>query len=581
MGRDWKVDPKESTGDTTVRKSGWRLTQDREPSPSTDVATPISLTPRAGAGSATALPPSTNGNGRTGLESAPDGTTGTVDGPFWVPEQINYPPSPPSDTRRFRPRAPLTSSAGTPRALLHSMVLGIILTVVLGHGYWDRTQQVVQPGGLDNYGDLRQVQLPTAQSLSTSTNTQAVVDISATGDLLSGYVSELASAVVPEQLNLQVVSAEDNQTIADIAANSGRSVETVLWANGMTDPAAPMAAGTPVRVPSVDGMLHVVHDGDSLESIAARYKVDVNTVIGYAPNNVQTSADLVPYRMIMVPGASMPTRDNVVSYTVRDGDSLAAVAQLFGLHPDTITWANNLPTDNLIYPGQHLAVLPTDGVMVTVQSSDTVEKLAEKWGVEPKSILEYPQNGLGAGGQLRVDQQLMIPGGHPPPPPPPPAPKPEPAQAPANTAPEAPAPPPSGGGVTGRFIWPTSGVITQYYGPSSLWMEPAYNGYANFHQGLDIANGMHTPIVAAEGGTVVFAGWNNFGFGNAVAIDHGNGLVTWYAHMAQQPSVWVGQRVSQGQYVGPMGSTGASTGSHVHFAIKKDGVWVDPLGYLQ
>lgn len=460
------------------------------------------------------------------------------------------------------------------------MVLGIILTVVLGHGYWDRTQQAVQPGGLDNYGDLRQVQLPTAQSLSGGPNTQTIVDIPVTGDVLSGYVSELASAVVPEQLNLAVVAAEDQQTIADIAANAGRSVETVLWANGLTDPAAPLAAGTPVRLPAVDGMLHVVHDGDTLESIAARYKVDVATLTGYGPNNVQTSADLVPYRMIMVPGASMPTRDRVVSYTVRDGDSLAAVAQLFGLHPNTITWANNIPSNNLIVPGQHLAILPTDGVMVTVQPGDTVEKLAEKWGVEPKSILEYPQNGLGAGGQLRVSQQLMIPGGHPPPPPPPPSPEPAPAQAPANSAPQAPAPQ-SGGGVTGQFIWPTNGVITQYYGPSSLWMEPAYNGYAHFHQGLDIANSMHTPIVAADGGTVVFAGWNNFGFGYAVAIDHGNGLVTWYCHMAQQPSAWVGQHVNQGQFIGPMGSTGASTGPHIHFGVMKDGVWVDPLRYLQ
>lgn len=456
------------------------------------------------------------------------------------------------------------------------MVLGIILTVVLGHGYWDATQQVVQPGGLDTYGDLRTVQLPTAQSLSGSTNSKAIVTLPSSGDVLSGYVSELASAVVPEQLNLEIISAKDNQTVNQIAADTGRSVETILWANGMSDPAAPLAAGTPVRVPSVDGMLHVVHDGDTLESIAARYKVQVSAITGYAPNNVQTSADLVPYRMIMVPGASIPTRDQVVSYTVRDGDSLAAVAQLFGLNPNTVTWANNLPPNNLIVPGQHLAILPTDGVMVTVQSSDTVENLAQKWGVEPKAILEYPQNGLGAGGQLRVGQQLMIPGGHPPPP----APESPPAQAPANVAPEAPAPPP-GGGVTGRFIWPTSGVITQYFGPTSLTLEPAYQGYAHFHQGVDIANNFNTPIMAADGGTVIFAGWNNFGYGNAVAIDHGNGLVSWYCHMNQQPSVWVGEHVNQGQYLGPMGSTGASTGSHTHFAVMKDGVWVNPLDYLK
>ena len=112
-------------------------------------------------------------------------------------------------------------------------------------------------------------------------------------------------------------------------------------------------------------------------------------------------------------------------------------------------------------------------------------------------------------------------------------------------------------------------------------MEPAYNGYAHFHQGLDIANGMNTPIVAADGGVVIFAGWNTAGYGFAVSIDHGNGLVTWYGHMASQPAVWVGQQVSQGQYLGPMGSTGASTGSHVHFAVLRNGVWDDPLNYLR
>src|SRR5919199_2758878 len=195
MGRDWKVDPNESTAGTTVPTPGWRLYLHRTPSASADSATHASSSRHAGPDVTTTTSHSTNESGRTGLDSAPDGTTGTVDGPYWVPERINYPPEPASETRAFRPRAQVRSSGSTPRALLHSMVLGIILAVVLGHGYWDRTQQVVQPGGLDTYGDLRQVQLPTAQSLTGSTNLQAVVAISSSGDVLTGYVSELASAV--------------------------------------------------------------------------------------------------------------------------------------------------------------------------------------------------------------------------------------------------------------------------------------------------------------------------------------------------------------------------------------------------
>src|SRR5690606_35749612 len=117
-----------------------------------------------------------------------------------------------------------------------------------------------------------------------------------------------------------------------------------------------------------------------------------------------------------------------------------------GLHPDTIIWANSLPDGNLILPGQHLAILPTDGVMVTVEEGDTIEGIAEHYGVEPDAIRDYPLNGLGAGGQLRVVQQVMVPGGRPPAPPP---------------APEAPAAPASESSssraATGRLLWPTTG----------------------------------------------------------------------------------------------------------------------------
>ena len=150
----------------------------------------------------------------------------------------------------------------------------------------------------------------------------------------------------------------------------------------------------------------------------------------------------------------------------------------------------------------------------------------------------------------------------------------------ASVAQSQPAAAPAQHPASGRFIWPTSGTITQYYGPTSLWLEPAYLGYAHFHQGLDIANGMYTPIVAAASGTVAFAGWTNVGYGYAVQIDHGNGLVTWYGHMAQMPAVHSGQWVEQGQYLGPMGSTGASTGAHLHFGVLKNGVWDNPLNYL-
>lgn len=467
---------------------------------------------------------------------------------------------------------------GIPKILLHAFVVVTIVAVVVGHGYWHEIPQSIPQQTAANR-NLRLGELPVIDLPNASTVSYTLASVG--GATQDGYVSQFSTAIIPERLNIKTIQTTAGQSIADIAKQTGRSIDTLLWANSMQDPAKPLPPGTEIRVPPVDGMLHIVHDGDTLASIAARYQVDVSAITSYAPNNVQSTSDLVPYRMIMVPGGKMPTRDHVVTYVVQQGDSLGTIAQYFGLHPDTIVWANSLKDGNLIFPGQNLAILPTDGVMVTVTSSDTVDSLAKTYGVTAKDIVDYPLNGLGGGGKLRVGQQVMIPGGEPPPPPPPP-PTPVPAPvvqqasaAPARSKPAAAAPAASTG-----FIWPTNGTITQYFGPTSLWMEPPYEGYAHFHQGIDIANAAYTPIVAAAAGTVVFAGWNAYGYGYAVSINHGNGLVTWYGHMAKQPSVWVGERVSQGQYLGPMGSTGASTGDHCHFGVLLNGVWVNPLKYL-
>jgi murein DD-endopeptidase MepM/ murein hydrolase activator NlpD len=470
--------------------------------------------------------------------------------------------------------------------VLHLLVVLTVAAVVAGHGYWDRSPHQFIPTPTDANRDLRLGELPTTIDVA-STIPLAVGG--GASDFLAGYLSQPAIPVSPGQLTVTTVVAKNGQSIADIAQVAGRKINTLLWANALSDPAKPLPVGTQVRVPPVDGMLHIVHDGDTLESIAARYRVEVSAITGYAPNNVQTTADLVPYRMVMVPGGTMPSRDKVVTYVVREGDTLATIAQYFGLKATTIVWANSLPNGNLIFPGQKLAILPTDGLMVAVKEGDTVESLASTYGVDAKAIRDYPLNGLGGSGQLRVEQLVMIPGGEPPapPPPPPPPPPPEPAPEPQPPPPvqqaaeaPAPAPAPAPARGTGRVVWPTTGAITQYYGPTSLWLEPPYLGYAHFHQGLDIANGMYTPIVAADAGTIVFAGCNTAGYGYAVSIDHGNGLVTWYGHMAEQPAVRVGQWVAQGQYIGPMGSTGASTGSHTHFGVLKNGVWDDPLKYL-
>jgi murein DD-endopeptidase MepM/ murein hydrolase activator NlpD len=132
------------------------------------------------------------------------------------------------------------------------------------------------------------------------------------------------------------------------------------------------------------------------------------------------------------------------------------------------------------------------------------------------------------------------------------------------------------------FIYPVSGyTFTQAFGCSPYSFEP-YNSSlgCNYHNGIDLALSSYSPIKAAAAGTVTAAGWCDCGLGYYVTIDHGNGYKTTYGHMAEQPSVTVGQTVSQGETIGPVGSTGLSTGPHVHFIVEQNGVDIDPLTVL-
>lgn len=128
-----------------------------------------------------------------------------------------------------------------------------------------------------------------------------------------------------------------------------------------------------------------------------------------------------------------------------------------------------------------------------------------------------------------------------------------------------------GAAVTTPSIWPTTGDVSSPYG--LRW------GGSDFHPGIDIADDAGTPIVATADGVVTDAGWNSGGYGNMVDIDHGNGYLTRYAH-AQAVVVSPGQYVRRGQVIAYMGSTGYSTGPHVHYEVRINGRAVNPAGYL-
>ena len=131
-----------------------------------------------------------------------------------------------------------------------------------------------------------------------------------------------------------------------------------------------------------------------------------------------------------------------------------------------------------------------------------------------------------------------------------------------------------------RFIWPEPQAhISQPFGPSSYWFEPAYGSYPHFHTGIDLVEPFGSPVYAADDGVVALVGSSSSGYGNYVVIAHSGGLDTLYGHLATS-LVKVGDRVTQGQPVGMEGSTGNSTGAHLHFELRINQKPVDPSPYL-
>ncbi|MCX6705362.1 MAG: M23 family metallopeptidase, partial [Candidatus Woesebacteria bacterium] len=232
---------------------------------------------------------------------------------------------------------------------------------------------------------------------------------------------------------------------------------------------------------------------------------------------------------------SSKVRDSIIDYKVQDGDTIASIANKFGVSAATIRWQNNFTGDK-IKIGQTLKILPITGIAHTVAKGDTVYSIAKKYDADSQAIVDFPFNTFTNDEtfELAIGQIVIVPDGVMP--------------APA-IAPRARQVTPDAGSVTasGQFVWPTAGTITQRFS----W----------YHPGIDIANRGLPLDIAADSGRVIYAGWDSAGYGNMVLIDHGNGFKTRYAHLSQI-MVISGQNIGRGQAIGKMGSTGHSTGPH-------------------
>jgi murein DD-endopeptidase MepM/ murein hydrolase activator NlpD len=258
-------------------------------------------------------------------------------------------------------------------------------------------------------------------------------------------------------------------------------------------------------------------------------------------------------------------RYNIEEYRVTRGDSIFAIAESFKLKPETILWANYdvLQDDpHSLKPGQVLKIPPTDGIYYQIKENDKLDTVATEFKANLDDILNYPGNDIDLSNPtVASGSWVMIPGG-----------KrdfvqwivPTIARGASGTSSTSQSACPGGAVGSGGFVWPADA--------HSL----SGNDYWSGHLGIDIAAGEGAPIYAADNGVVTMAqGGYNYGYGNVIQIDHGNGYSTLYAHLSVI-GVGVCSSVGAGQWIGSAGNTGNSQGAHLHFEVRQNGGFINP-----
>jgi murein DD-endopeptidase MepM/ murein hydrolase activator NlpD len=267
------------------------------------------------------------------------------------------------------------------------------------------------------------------------------------------------------------------------------------------------------------------------------------------------------------------TRAGVIQYTVQQGDTLQTIAAKFSLEDYySLVWSNSRSKYSALRPGTQLNVPPEDGVYYEVTENISVAQLAENYGVDPYEIIDSEYNNLFGSipeTLLVKGMWIVIPGGE------------------GERVNLLPANPQSGGGAPGAASGPYTlwGCSSTIGGGTLPYTRPlkAYTWMQGFslggHEGVDLAADVGSPVYAAGGGTVAFAGWNDTGYGNMVVIAHGP-VFTLYGHLNSY-SVRCGQSVTAGQQIGTSGNTGNSSGPHLHFEMR-DADWnpINPASYI-
>jgi murein DD-endopeptidase MepM/ murein hydrolase activator NlpD len=324
-----------------------------------------------------------------------------------------------------------------------------------------------------------------------------------------------------------------------------------LVALGLSHVEWPARAAANLSMPALSAPTNPT-ESEAVAASAVNALAEQNGVM-YRPTDVGLDQSVT---RLAQPHTVIPERPRlgVITYSVQPGDTVQTIAATFGLQPESIMWANPAIEDapDLLQIGQKVFILPLDGVYHTVADGDTIATIAEKYQAEPDAIISCRYNNLDQQvPRLEVGMRLIVPGGE------------KPYVPKVVTAYEGPVP--EGAVGSGMFQWPVLGAITQ--------------GYWYGHRAIDIGAPTGSALLAADAGFISFAGWTDVGYGYLVVIDHTNGFVTYYAHLS---NIYVseGQAVERGQVIGAVGSTGWSTGPHLHFEVRYNGVQHNPRAYL-
>lgn len=429
------------------------------------------------------------------------------------------------------------------------------------------------------------------------------------------------ATVVPRTEVITYTLAEGD-SISSVAEKFGLWPESIIWANRyeLGDDLNLYTPGRQIYILPVDGVYHVWTQGESLRAVAEFYGVTTDDIIDNPANHLDratlgglTSPNIPAGTHLVVPGGTIPNyfadssllsypavsllrslplgtpedfpapRDRVVAYEVQPGESIFGIAEKFGLKAETVLWANRYiigDTPDGVYAGQKLIILPSDGVFHAWSYGEGLNGVARNYQVSVDAILDEPSNHLETASlgdyslpRIKTGTFLFIPGAV--------------GSTPSWVTPVGPGEDGIGSHPNVSYLGAFACNATANQMGTGFWQLPTgrtgISGYEYnppVHNGLDYDGETGDALYATDSGVVIYAGLSDRGYGNTIVIDHGNGYLSLYGHLMDGGvAVGCGQVVYSGSVIGYMGSTGNSTGSHLHFEIRYNGSPVNPHGF--